>query len=211
MLQTDSIDPAGFLRALRTPGAVAYPLLGAAECRALADEARGFDFEAQPEAVGPEERRVHQRLASVQMGAEPGPFRRLVQSVEALVAGVHRRCDTSPWQEAPAFNDFLLQRYPPGPFALTPHLDGKRYRDLVVVAVFAGTATFCVCADRAGNGRVEIPAPPGSVIFMRAPGFDGAEDNRPFHCVLDVIAERYTLGMRCNSRLRDGAASAGTR
>ena len=144
---------------------------------------------------------MRQRLASVRMGTDAGPFRGLAQSVEALVAGAHGRLEASPWRAPPAFNDFLLQRYPPGPFALTPHLDGKRYTDLVVVAVLEGAATFCVCADRAGRGRVEIPAPPGSVIFMRAPGFDGAEDNRPFHCVLDVTAERYTLGMRCNSRL----------
>ncbi|MDE2235149.1 MAG: hypothetical protein KGK44_06300 [Gammaproteobacteria bacterium] len=63
-----------------------------------------------------------------------------------------------------------------------------------------GSARFCVSADRAGNNPHDISAPPGSVIFMRAPGFAGNEDGRPFHCVLDVESGRYTLGMRNNSQ-----------
>jgi len=200
MLESGNIDPATLVRELREPGAAAYALIGPADCRELAAAARAFEFEPQPETVGPEERRVRQRLASVQMGSDPGPFRTLAAAIEGLAHDIHGWLPESPWAAPPRFNDFLLQRYPPGPFALTPHLDGKRYTDLVVVAVFAGSATFCVCADRAGNGRVAMSAPPGSVIFMRAPGFDGAEDNRPFHGVLDVTAERYTLGMRFNSR-----------
>lgn len=201
MLLAESVDGDELVRALRVPGAAAYPLIAVAARAGLAAAARAFRYQAQPQAVGPPERRVYQRLASAQLGADPGPFAVLARELEDLVESVHRALAPSPWAAAPSFNDFLLQRYPPGPYALTPHLDGKRYVDLVAIAVVEGAARFCVCADRAGTGRVEIPAPPGSVIFMRAPGFDGAEDGRPFHCVLDVAAERYTLGLRRNSRL----------
>lgn len=168
---------------------------------ALAAAARALEYEPQPEAVGPPERRVRQRLASLQLGADPGPFAALARALGALARALHEEVRHSPWSAPPAFNDFLVQRYPPGPFALTPHLDGRRYTDLVAVAVLEGEARFCVCADRVGNGRREIPAPPGHVIFMRAPGFDGAADGRPFHCVLDVQVERYTFGLRHNSRI----------
>lgn len=200
LLTARKIDPPTLVRALRSTGAAAYPLLAAPERAGLAAAARELDYAPQPERVGPPERRVYQRLASAQLGADPGAFGGLVQRLGTLVAGVHAAAANSPWTAAPTFNDCLVQRYPPGPYALTPHLDGKRFVDLVVIVVLEGAAQFCVCADRAGNACVDIPAPPGHAIFMRAPGFDGAEDGRPFHCVLNVTAERYTVGLRNNSR-----------
>lgn len=202
ILRTQAIDPEGFVRALRSPGAAAYPLLDESYCARLAETARALPYEPQPEAVGPPGRRVRQRLASRQLAGAAGPFEALVRALAALVADVHARLPASPWRAPPRFDDFLVQRYPPGPFALTPHLDGKRFVDLVAVAVLAGEARFCVCANRVGDGLVDVPAPPGNVIFLRAPGFDGAEDGRPFHCVLDVRSERYTLGLRHDSRNR---------
>lgn len=200
-------DARALVEALRTPGATALPLLSDAAREKLARAARMLDYAAQPESVGPPERRVHQRLASHQLDTGREPFAALARALEALLAEVHASLPHSPWRSAPTFNDFLAQHYPPGSSAITPHLDGKRFVDLVAIVVLAGEGRFCLCDDRAGNGMTEIPAPPGSVIFMRAPGFDGAEDGRPFHCLPDITVERYTLGLRHSSRASSGKRS----
>ena len=186
---------------LETVGAHACMLIPERLCKSLLRVATTLQYKQQPQAVGPPERRVYQRLASCALPPSKRPFVGLARALEALLAGAIAQLPCSPWPRLPAFNELLLQRYPPGPYALTPHLDGKRFVDLVAIAVLAGSARFCVCADRAGNNLREIQAPPGSVIFMRAPGFGGAEDGRPFHSVLNVESERYTLGLRNNSRV----------
>lgn len=196
-----NLDLADVTNRLAVIGACAAPLLSEPLRANLAEAARRCDFEEQPEAVGPAERRVYQRLASRQLPPGAEPFAAFARSLEALIARELPALARPPWTAAPAFNDLLVQRYPPGPYALTPHLDGKRFTGLAAIAVLEGDARFCVCADRAGNDPREIPAPPGHVIFMRAPGFGGAEDGRPFHCVLDAQAGRFTLGLRHNSRI----------
>jgi hypothetical protein len=196
-----NFDIAKLITRLETIGAHAVALIPDTVRETLLEAARNLHYEEQPEAVGPPKRRVQQRLASCDLHPDQAPFAGLARALEALLAGALARLPRSPWPSPPIFNDLLLQRYPPGPYALTPHLDGKRFVDLVAIAVLEGSARFCVCADRAGNKAREIHALPGSVIFMRAPGFGGAEDGRPFHCVLDVESERYTLGMRNDSRI----------
>jgi hypothetical protein len=194
-------DAVELVARLETIGAHAFMVIPDELRVSLLEAAKKHPYEEQPEAVGPPERRVYQRLASCQLAPGRVPFASLARALEALLARALARLPRAPWPRPPTFNDLLLQRYPPGPYALTPHLDGKRFIDLVAIAVLAGSARFCVCADRAGNKPCEIQAPPGSVIFMRAPGFDAAGDGRPFHCVSDVESERYTLGLRNNSRI----------
>ena len=199
-LLTSNFDIIGLIAELETIGAHSFLLIPDKLRGSLARAARRLQYKEQPAVVGPPERRVHQRLASCELDPGNEPFAGLARSLEALLSSALARLPRSPWPTPPKFNDLLLQRYPPGPYALTPHLDGKRFVDLVSVAVLEGSARFCVCADRAGNKQQEIPALPGSVIFMRAPGFAGNQDGRPFHSVLDVESGRYTLGMRNNSQ-----------
>jgi len=65
--------------------------------------------------------------------------------------------------------------------------------------VLAGAGRFLDSADRAGRAAREVPAPPGQLLLMRAPGFNGRND-RPFHAVREITAERSILGLRQDSR-----------
>lgn len=200
-LLASNFDVVELIARLNTTGAHSLKLIPDLLRESLLLAARKLNYKNQPEVVGSPERRVYQRLASCELDTNQEPFAGLARALEALFTSALSHLSRLPWPNPPTFNDLLLQRYPPGPYALTPHLDGKRFVDLVAIAVLEGSARFCVCADRAGNKPQEIPATPGSVIFMRAPGFGGAEDGRPFHCVGDVQSERYTLGLRNNSRI----------
>lgn len=97
-----------------------------------------------------------------------------------------------------SFNEVSLHRYPVGGYGITPHRDHRRYRYLVAVIILAGRGRFIVCADRAGRGAREVPAPAGTLLLMRAPGFAGS-DRRPFHAVLDIVVPRLTLMLRYDS------------
>jgi len=90
----------------------------------------------------------------------------------------------------------VLQRYEEESIGITPHKDGLSYISLVCVFVIGGQGNFYVCSDRSGNNPIEIDASPGNVILMRAPGFLGSEDGRPFHYVTNIREPRYTFGLR---------------
>ena len=92
-------------------------------------------------------------------------------------------------------NDFIVQRYLPGRKGITPHRDHVRYRGLVAIIVLGGTGSFWICSNRKGAGRCDIPAPPGSLLLMRAPDFAGRTD-RPFHALSEITETRYSFGMR---------------
>jgi hypothetical protein len=95
----------------------------------------------------------------------------------------------------------ILQRYEPGCLGITPHRDHIKYTALVAIVVLCGDGRFRVCADRSGRGAVEIPAPAGHVLLMRAPGFE-RQGRRPFHFLDQVTERRYSFGLRQDSTLR---------
>jgi alkylated DNA repair dioxygenase AlkB len=94
-------------------------------------------------------------------------------------------------------NEIGVTRYRPGSLGITPHLDGKWYRRLVAVVTVYGRSRFAVCRTREGGVIVEWRAGPGDLVLMRAPGFGGMRDGRPFH-----LAEGPTRGMRCSLGVR---------
>jgi len=103
---------------------------------------------------------------------------------------------TYPFETALGFNSMVLQRYEEGSIGITPHRDGLSFINLVCVFVIDGKGSFYVCSDRSGRDSIEIDASPGNVIFMRAVGFLGSEDERPFHYVAGIRETRYTFGLR---------------
>jgi len=105
----------------------------------------------------------------------------------------------------PPFNDLIVQHYAAGCAGISPHRDHIRYEDLVVIVPLCGSARFYVCAARDGREPREIPAPVGSAVLMRAPGFDGNRA-RPFHYVEEITADRYSFGLRHD--VRDGPPPA---
>jgi hypothetical protein len=99
-------------------------------------------------------------------------------------------------------NEVGIAHYVPGSIGITPHMDGKWYRRLVVVATVYGRAPFAICGSRDPADVVERwSAGPGSLVLMRGPGLAGARDGRPFHLVEGPRrGERLSLGIRMSSR-----------
>jgi hypothetical protein len=95
-------------------------------------------------------------------------------------------------------NQVGAARYVAGSIGITPHLDGRRYRRLVVVVTLRGRARFAVCGSRDPEDVVESwTAGPGDLVLMRGPGLAGARDGRPFHLVEGPVrGERLSLGVR---------------
>ena len=96
-------------------------------------------------------------------------------------------------------NEAGIARYRPGSLGITPHLDGRRYRRLVVVVTLYGRARFAICRDRRGSIVSEWVSGPGDVSFLRGPGLGGYRDGRPFHLVDGPRrGSRLSIGFRMN-------------
>jgi hypothetical protein len=95
-------------------------------------------------------------------------------------------------------NEVGIAHYVPGSIGITPHLDGKWYRRLVVVATVYGRAGFAICGSRDPSDVVDRwTSVPGDLVLMRGPGLGGARDGRPFHLVEGPRrGERLSLGIR---------------
>ena len=94
-------------------------------------------------------------------------------------------------------NEIGVTRYQPGSLGITPHLDGKWYRRLVVVVTVYGRSRFALCRNREGEVLASWRPGPGDLVLMRGPGFGGVRDGRPFH-----LAEGPTRGSRCSLGVR---------
>lgn len=99
-------------------------------------------------------------------------------------------------------NEVGIAHYVPGSIGITPHMDGKWYRRLVVVATVYGTAPFAICGSRDPSDVVERwTARAGDLVLMRGPGLAGGRDGRPFHLVGGPRrGERLSLGIRMSVR-----------
>jgi hypothetical protein len=99
-------------------------------------------------------------------------------------------------------NEVGVAHYIPGSIGITPHMDGKWYRRLVIVATVYGRAPFAICGSRDSDDVVERwSAGPGDLVLMRGPGLAGHRDGRPFHLVEGPRrGERLSLGIRMSRR-----------
>jgi hypothetical protein len=190
------LDTASILKDLSSLGATSIRLLDEDFRVALLKEARDYTYEPEDEIVGSGGRVVRQQLSSFEDFSEDSDYILLKNSFQDLLEERLARLGTYPFEMALGFNSMVLQRYEEGSIGITPHRDGLSYINLVCVFVIGGQGSFYVCSDRSGNDSIEIDASPGNVIFMRAPGFLGSEDNRPFHYVTDIREPRYTFGLR---------------
>ena len=102
-------------------------------------------------------------------------------------------------------NEVGIAHYVPGSIGITPHMDGKWYRRLVVVATVSGRAPFAICGSRDPHDVVERwVAVTGDLVLMRGPGLAGTRDGRPFHLVEGPRrGERLSLGIRMSARPRE--------
>jgi hypothetical protein len=99
-------------------------------------------------------------------------------------------------------NEVGIAHYVPGSVGITPHMDGKWYRRLVIVASVYGSAPFAICGSRDPQDIVERwMATPGDLLLMRGPGLAGVRDGRPFHLVEGPRrGERLSLGIRMSGK-----------
>lgn len=179
--------------------AASLPLLDAASCACLAAEARQLDYRPARAVVGVRETAVYQDFDLATELPEGGGLAALARALDRHIGEALDSMTRSPLPDGFAVNDLIVQRYAAGSAGISPHRDHIRYVGLVAIVVLAGSGRFLVSRDRTGADAREIPAPPGHLLLMRAPGFQGRND-RPFHAVRDITAERYVLGLRQDSR-----------
>jgi hypothetical protein len=148
--------------------------------------------------VGADERRVWQDFQLTMTFPEESLYREFAAGLEGLLHAALDEMTDPPMPKVP-LNDLILQDYPAGSRGITPHRDHIAYRFIVAIVVLRGEGRFFVCEDRSGAGAREIPAATGDLLLMRAPGFAGLED-RPFHMLTDVSADRLAFGLRYDSR-----------
>ena len=191
-----NLDTASILKDLSSLGATSIRLLDEDFRVALLKEARDYTYEPEDEIVGSGDRVVRQQVSSFEDFPEDSGYILLKTSFQELLEQRLEQLGTYPFEMALSFNSMVLQRYEEGSIGITPHRDGLSYINLVCVFVIGGQGSFYVCSDRSGNDSIEIDASPGNVILMRAPGFLGSEDGRPFHYVTDIREPRYTFGLR---------------
>jgi hypothetical protein len=117
--------------------------------------------------------------------------RALEQRVRAYGRGIRGLATWRP-------NEVGIAHYVPASIGITPHLDGKWYRRLVVVATVYGRARFAICGSRDPDDVAdEWTSTPGDLVLMRGPGLGGVRDGRPFHLVEGPArGERLSLGIR---------------
>ena len=192
---TRELDLAEVCATLAERGATSVSLLEAKACTELLEEAERYTYRPASSVVGRGRARVYQR-----MGVFPGlpprsQYRVLAASFQRLFDRALARLPVTPFASPPLFNDLMLQRYERGALGISPHRDHVNYRNIICLIVVAGSGRFCICADRAGSGAVEIRGEPGDLIFTRAPGFLGS-DLRPFHFVSDIRDTRYVFSLR---------------
>ncbi|GAB5469531.1 MAG: hypothetical protein Kilf2KO_25610 [Rhodospirillales bacterium] len=187
------------LKAVGAHGHARLALLDSDACMALLESCEGLSYRLARPLVGASGREVRQDFDLTMEIPAPHPIRTLAASLSAAVSAAASRLAPNPLPQGIDFNDLIVQRYPRGSLGITPHRDHLRYDGLVILITLAGAARFFVCEDRAGNGAVEIPAPPGGAILLTAPGFAGGKA-RPFHFLDRVSQPRVSLGIRHDTR-----------
>ena len=186
---------ADVLSRLGRADALAAPYLDEATRGTLADCCAELAFRDARPVLGAPGREVHQDLELTTDIPEDSPLLALAKRLQSDLRAILDRMEPPPLDYPFVINDFIVQRYTPGRRGITPHRDHARYRGLVAIVVLCGTGRFWVCGNREGVDRRDVPAPPGSLLLMRAPDFSGRTD-RPFHALSDVTETRYSFGMR---------------
>ena len=196
------------IRRLGAEDAASLPLLDAADCTALSAATENLAFRPGQAVIGSGEAAVRQDFDVALTFPPDSVFRALAA---ALGDRLRDALSLAPCLDDPAgfrLNDLIVQRYRRGSFGITPHRDHVGYRGLVAIVTLRGAAPFFVCADRRGSGAREVPAPPGHLLLMRAPGYL-SDRPRPFHFLGEVTEARLSLGLRYDSRREAPGPSGG--
>lgn len=189
-MKIKEVDVPFVLSVLSTIGATAVPALFEEDRLKLIEEAERYLFLAMPHEVA--QGKVKQDLSVVESFPAQSLFHDLVRVFQCVW---NKSVTPSFFPEPLLFNTMVLQRYAAKSIGITPHVDGKSRRNLVCVFVLDGDGEFGICSDRSGRNTTIIPAVPGDVILMRAPGFMG-EEIMPFHFIQNIHYGRLVFGLR---------------
>ncbi len=182
-------------RRLASVGATSIPFLNESLRTSLLEQAAGYRYKREPEIVGSGDRTVKQQVGSFEDFTDDSEFVRLKERFEDVISSALATLPNYPFATPFRFDSMILNKYRAGSLGITPHRDLARFINLIGIVVLGGNGQFQVCANRRGSDAIEIIAPPGHAILMRAPGFPGTAD-RPFHCVSHIGKSRYTLVLR---------------
>jgi hypothetical protein len=146
------------------------------------DELAAETFAELPAVEGPygvRQEGEHRVFAGEDIGARP-----VVEAVfRAVVAAVREHADEIPGLASWCPDEVAVQRYAPGSAGISPHRDGRRHGVLVAILTLEGSARLRQCSDREGTTVRGWDADAGSLVLLRGPGLDGADDGRPLHAV----------------------------
>lgn len=195
----DDLTLAEKLVQLISKSAVSMQILSGPILDELTEAAGGLTFRPAQSEVGKPEARVYQEFEYCGDVPAIHPVSRLGQWFETRLRRSLAMMSRPPIKRDFTINDVVCQKYRPGDLGITPHRDHIAYTDLVPLILLSGRGRYCVCADRQGTGRHDIPSGPGWAILMPGPGFAGRSD-RPFHMVDRISALRYSVGLRHDSR-----------
>lgn len=104
--------------------------------------------------------------------------------------------------ESFAPNEATIMSYARSTAGIGPHLDRRRYRELIAIFSVSGRARLELVADRAGRRVLTaFDCVPGDLVLLRAPGLGGIDDGRPLHQVGGPRrGTRVSLSLRMNVR-----------
>ena len=180
---------------LGTIGAISVPLLREDFRLALLQEAESYAYRPEAEVVGNGNQTVRQQLGSFTDLTAYTLYNQLRNAFQNHLNEQLATLNSYPFATKLDFNAMVLQKYVPGSIGITPHRDHSRYINLVCLFNIGGLGKFYLCDDRSGSHPKLIDSSPGSVIFLKAPGFLNSLE-RPFHHVSDIQTTRHTFGLR---------------
>jgi hypothetical protein len=192
---TPALDLRGPLRACAQRGhAHVTSAVSAAFLEELRKEVDAGPFRPFRESFGPVRQQIDGYDVDIPAAAFPLLTSLCVRIRDAVRAHGRGVRGTATW----APNEVGIAHYVPRSIGITPHMDGKWYRRLVVVATVYGRAPFAICGSRDPDDVVDQwVAGPGDLVLMRGPGLAGNRDGRPFHLVHGPpLGERLSLGIR---------------
>jgi len=191
------LDVAALLRETATRGAaIAFDALDREFYKRLAHEVSTGPYQPMPEEHG----RAQQEAEILRVECDSPLYPEIRQLGAELVRSFHGSSigveGVTEWVP----NEVDVQRYRALTLGITPHLDHKRYRLLIVIVTVGDSAPFTLCKDRDGNVLKQWQAEARSLILLRAPGLGCAEDGRPLHAISGPpVGTRISITWRMNS------------
>ena len=188
------------LKRLAQPGRqwVSFTFLTKDEVACLAKLAERQPFRAARPEISYKSNRVFQDFDICFPAPRIDAFDQFAHCLEKGLFQAGQMMTSSPFSTDFWFNDFAIQRYPPGSGGIGIHRDGLRYRHIVVIATLAGKSRLFSTPSRDGEKRRVIDDRPGRIVLLSAPAFAGrtGEAARPLHGVDHVQGGRLSLGLR---------------